>query len=80
MSCDAFSELGDTYMLESESPQTDLTASLVTRTQSLLLNSRPITGPRNRVKKELNFKFQNKMIRVCVGFASVRSVISCTIP
>lgn len=48
MSCDAFCGLDDTYMLESESLQIDVTASLVTRTQSLLLNSRPITGPNTK--------------------------------
>ena len=45
MTCDAFSGLGDTYIVDGISPNNVLTASLVTRTQSLLLNSRPMTGP-----------------------------------
>ena len=48
MSCDAFSGLGDTYIVDGVSPNNVLTASLVTRTQSLLLNSRPMTGPKKQ--------------------------------
>lgn len=58
MSCDAFSEVGETYMLDGESPNVDLTASLVTRTQSLLLNSRPITGPeREKLSEKISAEF-----------------------
>ena len=56
MSCGAFTGLGEIYMLESESPQSDRTASVVIRTQSLLLNSKPMAGPRAKQQLKLVIK------------------------
>lgn len=63
MSCDAFIGLGEIYMVESESPQSDRTASVVIRTQSLLLNSKPIAAPREIVIKEKQFETESQVTR-----------------
>lgn len=63
MSCGAFIGLGEIYMLESESPQSDRTASVVIRTQSLLLNSKPMAGPREIFIKANQFEKESQITR-----------------